>query len=497
MNAARRGWGRWGLLAVLVGYLAAASAFAWFTPPWQAPDEPAHYNYIRHLAEGLGLPVLLPGDYPHNYLEALKAQRFPADLPIAPLRYEFHQPPLYYLLATPLYWLSGGSLLALRLFSAALGAALLAAVHRLAQASLPGRPAVALGATAFVAFLPMHLATSAAVNNDILAELCLAWAMLGLVRYLQADQAVQPARLTGLGLLIGLGLCTKTSAYILLPLSLGAVALRQARLTAAGGRPHPGSAWREAVALWGPALLLGALWWGRNLWVYGGADFLGLARHDAVVMGQLRTADWLAQVGWPAAVAAFAATTFRSFWGQFGWMGVLLDARLYGALAVLSAAVLGGAAAAAWRVGRAKRRARPKRWAMALLLGWLALNLLAYAWYNGQFVQHQGRYLFWALPVWGLAFAVGWAEMTARPPVARWGAAILGLAGLGLALVSASASALDKWGVALCWGGAAGLAVLSLLPAGLRRLAFWGLFAALWGVSLVCLLGFVVPALAG
>ena len=39
------------LAAILVAYLVSAVLYAWNTPAWQAPDEPAHYNYIAHIAE--------------------------------------------------------------------------------------------------------------------------------------------------------------------------------------------------------------------------------------------------------------------------------------------------------------------------------------------------------------------------------------------------------------------------------------------------------------
>ena len=77
-------------------------------PAWQAPDEPAHYNYIRYLAETGRFPVLQMGDYPHDYLEEIKSRRFPPDLSIDPIRYEYHQPPLYYSLAAPVYLLAKG-----------------------------------------------------------------------------------------------------------------------------------------------------------------------------------------------------------------------------------------------------------------------------------------------------------------------------------------------------------------------------------------------------
>ena len=487
---------RWGLALVLLGYLVAGGFYAAFTPPWQAPDEPAHYNYIRHLAEGEGLPVLLPGDYPHQYLEAIKARRFPPDMPIAPLRYEFHQPPLYYLLAVPVYWGAGGALLPLRLLSVALGALLLLAVWGLVGAAFPGRPALRLAVVAFVAFLPMHVALAASVNNDILAELWLALGGWGLLRVLRGRPT--PRHLVGTGVVLGLGLLTKTTAYILLPLALGAVALRQA-WAVEGDPPEPWEAravegLRQMAALLGPALLLGAAWWGRNLWVYGGLDFLGLQRHGAIVVGQPRTAEWLATLGAGELARRFLATTFRSFWGQFGWMGILLDARLYAALGVCSLAVGLGCAAWAWRVRQASLR-QPEARVAAWLGLWFLLTALTYLWYNAEFVQHQGRYLFPALVPLGLAFACGWQELT-RPPAARAAAAGLALAAGGLAAWSATHGALDKWAVALSLGGAAGLAFLSGLPPWGRQAAFWLLFGALWALDLVCLFFFVVPALA-
>ncbi|MCA1553249.1 MAG: hypothetical protein LC737_02600, partial [Chloroflexi bacterium] len=50
-------------------YLALAALYALNTPPWQVPDEPAHYNYIRTIAEQGTLPVLQVGDYDQAYLE--------------------------------------------------------------------------------------------------------------------------------------------------------------------------------------------------------------------------------------------------------------------------------------------------------------------------------------------------------------------------------------------------------------------------------------------
>ena len=72
--------------AILSLYLFLGRSSSLLTPPWQAPDEPAHFNYIRYLVENKRFPALQMGDYPHAYLEEIKASGFPADLSIDPIR---------------------------------------------------------------------------------------------------------------------------------------------------------------------------------------------------------------------------------------------------------------------------------------------------------------------------------------------------------------------------------------------------------------------------
>ena len=113
-----------------------------------------------------------------------RAVNFPPDLSIDPIRYEFHQPPLYYALAAPIYGLTGGDPFSLRLFSVALGAGIVLLAYAIARRVFPARPALALGTAAFVAFLPQHLATVAQIGNDVLAELLYAAVLFVLVGWL-------------------------------------------------------------------------------------------------------------------------------------------------------------------------------------------------------------------------------------------------------------------------------------------------------------------------
>ncbi len=475
---------------IVVAYLAIASLYALLTPAWQTPDEPAHYNYIRYLAEQRALPTLQAGDYGQAYLEEIKARRFPPEMAIDPIRYEYHQPPLYYALATPIYWLTGGSLLALRLFSVLLGAALLWVTRRILDAIFPQRAWLSLGGVAFVAFLPQHVAMSAAVNNDVLGELTLAAAAALNLAYLRGgrDAAHDRRLLIALAFVTGVGLWTKTSAYLALPLAFLAIVWR------ARDGVSPGS--RLALGL-GPALLLGLPWWARNWAVYGAGDLLGLRRHDAVVVGQPRTAEWLAQMGPLPFLRQALETTFHSFWGQFGWMGVLLDNRIYLALHMLTLLVALGLGWALWEMIRSRELTPFQRRALAFLGIWLALTMASYLWYNLTFVQHQGRYLFPALPVWGLAFALGWSQAL-QPRSSRWGSAFfLALATLyvGEGLWSGD---VNKWAVAMAGALAIALGLNAwALPAWLRQWIAPLVYIGLAALDVLALWGFILPQLSG
>ena len=159
------------LIFILIAYLALGTAYALQTPAWQAPDEPAHYNYIKFIAEKHALPMLRKGEYDQAYNEEFtRTPQNTASMSIDPLRYENYAPPLYYLLAAPIYALTDGWIAAMRLFSVGLGGALVVVAYLIGAEVFPGQLLLALGSAAFVAFVPQHLAMMSAVNNDSLAN---------------------------------------------------------------------------------------------------------------------------------------------------------------------------------------------------------------------------------------------------------------------------------------------------------------------------------------
>jgi 4-amino-4-deoxy-L-arabinose transferase-like glycosyltransferase len=426
------------LVAIVVVYATIGALYAALTPIWQVPDEPAHYNYVRALAEGRGLPILEPGDYDQELLSQLTSRRFPPELSVDSVEYEDHQPPLYYLLAAPVYLFFGGAVLPLRLLSVLFGAGLLLVAFGITRAIFPTRPELALMTVAFIAFIPQHVAMTAGVNNDALGELVVGGTLWALVVYIGGGRD----RPWPVGLLLAAALLTKTTAYFVVGVAVVAVASR----------------WRQERRTWGwavgqlawmliPALLASAPWFMRNGLTYGWRDPLGLARHNAVVEGQPRSSEWLAAYGWDGLLSRLMRTTFQSFWGQFGWMGVVLPARIYQALALLSALLVAGFVW--WLFDRCRPRMTPsQRTSLLLLLTSCFLTLLEFLGYNLTFVQHQGRYLFPALIPIGMAAALG----------------------------------LDR--------------LAGILPQRMRPWAMTALFAGLAALDVYCLFKFIIPFLA-
>jgi 4-amino-4-deoxy-L-arabinose transferase-like glycosyltransferase len=389
--------------SLLLAYLFMGALFVVRTPAWQAPDEPAHYNYVRQLVEGR-LPVIEPGDWDQDYLSEVISSRFDPAYNITIITYEDWQPPLYYLLQTPVYQSTSGSLTAMRFFSVFVGGGVIVLGYLVAGRVLGGRIWPALASAVFIAFLPQHLAMLSSVNNDSLAELLIAAILLLLVTPWPDDP--RPARLFGLGLLLGAGFLTKGTAYLLAPVA-GVFVLARYWLR-----------WRTMVRalmfVFVPAIVIGGLWWARNTIVYEGFDILARNAHDAVVVGQPRTAEWFAAYGAAETVTRFIRTTFNSFWGQFGWMAAPLPGWIYGPLLLVTLTAALGLILLFIRrpysrgvVNKGTNEGLNMNLQIMVLGLTFLLTLGLHVTYNLTFVQHQGRYLFPALIPIAIGFSAG------------------------------------------------------------------------------------------
>jgi 4-amino-4-deoxy-L-arabinose transferase-like glycosyltransferase len=507
------------LVPILLAYGYIALGYARATPRWNNPDEPAHVNVVRQLATTGTLPVLVEGDWDSDLLARLTTAWFPNDYEVDGIRYEGHQPPLYYLLAAPVYRLTlavslplNRQIIVLRLFSAAIGAIAVIAAFVVGREAAPERPVVAVLTAATVAFVPMNTAISAAVNND-----CLATALAGvtLAALLIGRRVGFSDRWAiGLGVLIGALVLTKLTVYVFVPLILAVLLL-------AGRGRAPDRGWLAALR-WpliatAVSLLVAGWWVVRNMVVYGLLDPLAMARHDQIVVGQPR---WLSYD--VESLDFFFRILFRSFWGMFGWMGVVLDDGFY--ILFLVFTVLGiagllvargvpypptpspvrgrggdgtGLLSAPVRGGRAGGR-------RSLLAIAILLVFAEVAYYNLTFIQPQGRYLFPALVPIAYFLASGWWQLAARA-TSGWPARLLmagplaGAIAWGLGEAHGALRRPELWSDnSLIAAATVGVLVVLLAPAMIRRWLPDGLcllLAVTLGLlDLASLLKFVGPA---
>lgn len=419
----------WPLVIIVAAYLIIGGLFAARVPAWQTPDEPAHYNVTRQLVQTGHVPVIEQGDWQRDFNPIGPRDR---DVAVDRLTYEDHQPPLFYALATPVYGLFGGQLAPMRLFSLLIGALTIIFAYFTVVTIFPAHAYLAAFASAFIALLPQHVFMMSGFNNDSLAEAMLALVVWLSVRLIRDGERATKRQVFALAIVVGVCFWVKATAYLALPVAAFAVWRSQRSLREA----LPGLI-RFAVV----AFLIGLPWWIHNVQMYGGLDFLGLTRHNIVVAGQPTTADAIARSGFGGLMAELLRTTFQSFWGQFGWMSIPIDSRLY--LALLAFTIASTAAFLAWWVhGRsANKRLRGQTQTstsvsiyspylvltdvqnrqLTLLAVLALLTLLAFVWYNLQFVQHQGRYLYPALIPTCAAVALGWCFLfSRREAIARW-----------------------------------------------------------------------------
>jgi uncharacterized membrane protein len=442
---------------ILLWYVAIATAYAVTTPRWNNPDEPAHFNYIQELAATDRLPVLRPGDWDADLLERLKAAKFPNDQDIAPIRYEAHQPPLYYLIMSGSYRSSAGNttgvrVLALRILTALIAATTIVATFIAALILLPRRYDIALMAATFVAFLPMNTAISGAINNDGLANAIAAIIVVLLLHVVR--NGLDEKWAVGIGFMLGAAVLTKLTLYGLVVLAIGVLVVVE-WLWSPRDEDDGRRWWPRTTALAVGACLAVSVWWLiRGGMVYGWLDPLGMARHDAVVVGQPRWAAFDL-----AAIQQFFGTLSRSFVGQFGWMGIVLPEGIYRFYFGLMALGVVGLAVTAYHHRSLIARAadvpssaedldeETDSEPIIVLLQSATLILvcvvvfLEVVVYNLTFIQAQGRYLFPALAPIAIGLAWGWARLSEliplpaaiRPTVTRvW----LGAIGTVLCLVN-------------------------------------------------------------
>jgi hypothetical protein len=349
---------------ILAVYVAAGIGYASTAPLLDVSDEPRHFAYVQHLANGGALPV----------------QRIGQTDAEAPWHQEGSQPPLYYalmgLLARPFdrsdfdeFWQfnpharlgradtthnwnqmlhseagrfpwRGVALVVMliRFASLAFGAVAVLCAYALAREFRPGDTRLPALAAALVAFNPMYLHIMGSVNNDSLATALSSLALLLGARLIRRGLAVRPALL--LGIALGGAALTKASG-LALSLSVPFFVL----LFALRARQPLSRVVLNALAIALPAAAIAGWFYARNYVLYG--DLTG-TQMMAAIAGAREPAATLGEIAgeWRSFLTAYIA--------MFGAVNIPVPQWMYAAFeAVLVCAGAGLLLeVAAWRARR-------------------------------------------------------------------------------------------------------------------------------------------------
>ena len=381
--------------AITVAFAVYAGAMSVVSPSFESPDELSHAEYAAFIAERGRLPTLRDDC----------------------VRLAFH-PPLYHVLIAAIARATGTTVEAVRAGhtrNAAFPAQPNVLLHGYADEAFPwagvsrfvhlarlatvllalpiivvtwraaalalARPSGGVVAAAIVAAVPQLAYLAATVNHDVLAASCASVALLLLAEI--AARGLDARRTVAAGIATGLGVLTKTSVVVLVPVAALAFLLApRAPLRARAG----------AACLFAALVVALTGWWFARMLADHGTFFplVRLVRDTWVGTDLVRTTPFDARSALDA-----LAQTWRSFWFVGGLMNVPAAPWMYVVWAAITIVGIAGVPSLL-RV----------RAGLILVVAALAV-VAAVLQYNVAVYSSQGRYLFLAMPAFGAAVAAG------------------------------------------------------------------------------------------
>jgi 4-amino-4-deoxy-L-arabinose transferase-like glycosyltransferase len=439
--------------------VAVLNAVCWslITPPFQVPDEPSHFAYVKQLAENHALPTQ------HVLKFSREEELALTDLHEAPFTFmpptgaisstaeerkldrdlrqaagepregsisagvATSEPPLYYVLETIPYLAGFHATLLTRLELMRLLSALFAGItamfaYLFIREALPGSRDAWVAGGLSVAFAPLLGFMSGAVNPDSLLFAISAVLFWMLARGFR--RGLTPSRAAAIGCVVAAGLLTKVNFVGLLPGALLGVALLALR----AHRSNPWRAGRLFAISAAIALSPGVIYAIVN--IASGKPTLGAVSSGvSLVHGSVFRAlryTWTLFLprlpGMKPYVSGLFTTReiwFNGFVGQYAWVETAFPAWAYQLAFVLGLTALAAAARALIVVRRAIRA----RLSELLIYAAMALGLILLIGFSSFFSTvesyTQARYLLPLLPL----FAAGWGLVT-RAAGPRWGPVI-------------------------------------------------------------------------
>jgi hypothetical protein len=398
---------------ILAVFVALAAIYSGTTPIFEASDEVSHYAVVQHIADTGALPMQQPG---------VKT----------PWEQEGSQPPLYYLLVSPVARLIDTRDVAermtrnplaspgdpsldanrnlvihspaedfpwrnttlavhlIRFISIVMGAGTIVLGYALARRIFPDRPSLSIGTALLIAFNPMFIFITASVNNDNLTIMLTSLALyLSVLCWYEPPGRVDRlrwARRLLLGVVLGGAALSKISGLTLLPIVALIFTVRHLR----------GRDWRgwifSGVLIALPVLLIAGWWYLRNVNLYG--ELFGL--------------DTMVAIAGPRALTVLDLVPefdgFRySYWALFGAVNIVTFPLAYVIFDLFT--LLSVVGVVVWFV----RNRRSERCLLLLILaGYVLLVFGGVIRWTMMTPASQGRLMFPAITAISLLMWLGW-----------------------------------------------------------------------------------------
>jgi 4-amino-4-deoxy-L-arabinose transferase-like glycosyltransferase len=443
-------------VCMIVAFLSAA-CWSFITPPFQVPDEPAHFAYAQQLAETGHIPTSGGTHYSPEEEAALtelrqgevrqrpqirsistsaEQQRLLSAL-ASPLSRKNEgdagvaasEPPLYYALEAIPYGLgSGGTLLdsleLMRLLSALMAGLTALFSFMFVSEALPGvRWAWPVGGLG-VALVPLLGFMSGAVNPDAMLFAVSAALFYFLARAFRRGFTLNAA--CAIGTVMAVGLLTKLNFIGLVPgATLGLVLLARAAARTSGRTAYKWLLLALAIAAFPAALYVLANIISNHpaLGLVSGA--IGLTRHHGSILGEI-SYIWQLYLphlpGMPHDFPGFSTTRgiwFNGYVGLYGWYDTTFPGWVY-ELALLPAALIALLCARTLLIDRLALRSRLAELLVYASLGAGVMVLVgadSYLHFPRSAAEYGAtRYLLPMLPLLGAVLA-----LAARGAGRRWG----------------------------------------------------------------------------
>lgn len=429
------GWRVHPLIWVVVLALVHGSLYAAIVPPWQAPDESVHYQYLVALD---GTPdwfpdfVVLSPEAHRAVVESQLRFRFwdynnwttPAEVPALPEGQEYlgRAGGLYYRLASPVLalvraWPIEAQLSALRVYSLLWMALTVAITYALAREVFPARegPEVLypLAAAATVAIFPQYTFIAASFNDDNLVPPLAGFVLLAVLRVSRSGSArAQWGWWAGALAAGALAVLAKRTGAVAAVVALGGMLVLAVRAWQAGGPLRKGmAAVVVGLAVLGLVAGIGALISPPLL----PNEIANRLRVDPEALIRLvAEAQARANQPWQAWYPQVLFLSL-SFWGWFGYLTAPLSLEVISVVRYLSVILVLGLGVATLSL-LARWRSQPaagwQTWALALLTVALAGQLglmLAQHLIDPRFYSLTGRYLFPFISAFAILAVWGWS----------------------------------------------------------------------------------------